>query len=237
MPGIHFKTAFRNLWKNKTYNTLNIFGLAVGIACAGLIFLWVEDEVAFNDVHVKKNHLYRININKTFDGRTFTMGSTPRPMAAAIKQEVPGIVNTARASDESQRALFRFDDKSLYASGRYIDSSIFSMFSYTFLQGNAQTAFAELNSLVITESTAKKFFGNDQQVIGRTVRIDNEHDFVVTGVLKDLPENASMPFEWLAPYEFDLRRRHETPLRWDGYGPYTYVELDPRANTASINEQ
>jgi putative ABC transport system permease protein len=237
MPAIHVKTAFRNLWKNKTYNALNILGLAVGIACAGLIFLWVEDEVAFNDVHVKKNHLYRINVNKEFDGRIFTMGSTPRPMAAAIKREIPGIVNTARASDEAQRALFSFDDKSLYASGRYIDSTIFSMFSYTFLQGNAKTAFTALNSLVITESTARKFFGNDNPVIGRTVRVDNEHDFLVTGVLKDQPENASMQFEWLAPYEFDLRRRNEMPLRWDGYGPYTYVELDPKANPATINQQ
>lgn len=232
----NFKTAFRNLWRNKTYNTLNILGLAIGIACAGLIFLWVEDEMAFNDAHVKKERLYRINVNKRFDNRVFTMGSTPRPMAAALKSEIPGIANTARASDVAQHALFSFADKSMYASGRYVDAELFSMFTLPFVQGNASNAFTQLHSLVITESTAKKFFGEDKNVMGRTVRVDNEQDFVVTGVLKDLPENSSLKFEWLAPFEFDLQRRQEPPS-WESYGPYTYVELDPNANIIAVNEQ
>ncbi|NII24209.1 ABC transporter permease [Pseudoflavitalea sp. X16] len=232
----NLKTAFRNLWKNKTYNTLNILGLAIGIACAGLIFLWVEDEIDYDNVHVKKDRLYRINVNKRFDNRVFTMGSTPRPMAAALKSEVPGIVNTARASDVAQHALFSFSDKAMYASGRYVDAELFSMFTLNFVQGNAKNAFDQLHALVITESTAKKFFGEDKNVMGRTLRVDNEQDFVVTGVLKDLPENASFKFEWLAPFEFDLQRRQEPPS-WESYGPYTYVELDPRANVIAVNEQ
>jgi putative ABC transport system permease protein len=233
---VNLKTAFRNLWKNKRYNILNILGLAIGIACAGLIFLWVEDEMTFDKVHVKKDRLYRINVNKDFDGRTFTMGSTPRPMAAALKKEVPGIVNAARVSDVAQQVLFSFDNKALYASGRYVDAAIFSMFTLPFVQGNADNAFTQLHSLVITKSTAKKFFGEADNVIGRTVRIDNEQDFVVTGVLKDLPENSSLRFEWLAPYEFTLVRKPDPP-RWDSYGPYTYVELDAQTNVTTINEQ
>lgn len=232
----NLKTAFRNLWKNKTYNTLNILGLAIGIACAGLIFLWVEDEISYDHVHVKKDRLYRINVNKQFDNRVFTMGSTPRPMAAALKSEIPGIVNTARASDVAQHALFSFSDKAMYASGRYVDAELFSMFTLNFVQGNAKNAFDQLHALVITESTAKKFFGEDKNVMGRTLRVDNEQDFVVTGVLKDLPENSSFKFEWLAPFEFDLQRRQEPPS-WESYGPYTFVELDPNANVMAVNEQ
>lgn len=232
----NLKTAFRNLWKNKSYNILNILGLAIGIACAGLIFLWVEDEMTFDKVHVKKERLYRINVNKVFDGRTFTMGSTPRPLAAALKSEIPGIVNATRASDMPQHSLFSFDNKALYASGRYVDPAIFSMFTLPFVQGNAHNAFAQLHSLVVTESTAKKFFGEAGNVVGRTVRIDNEQDFVVTGVLKDLPENSSLRFEWLAPYEFDTQR-DKASLSWESYGPYTYVELDANANPAVINER
>ena len=76
-----------------------------------------------------------------------------------------------------------------------------SMFTLPFVQGNAKTAFQQLYSLVITEKTAKKFFGNDKNVIGKTVRVDNKQDYVVTGVLKDIPENSSMQFEWVAPFE------------------------------------
>ncbi|MBO9563102.1 MAG: ABC transporter permease, partial [Niastella sp.] len=232
----NLKAAFRSLRKNKTYNTLNILGLAIGIACAALIFLWVEDEVNYNTVHIKKNNLYRLNINKKFDGRLFTMGSTPRPMAAALKNEIPGIANTARVSDEPQKALFSFDDKSLYATGRYADPEIFKMFTLPFEQGSASNAFAQLHSVVITEATAKKFFGEEKNVIGRTVRIDNQQDFVVTGVLKDLLENTTLKFEWLAPYEFDIQQ-DQAALSWDSYGPYTYIELDPNASETIVNQQ
>src|SRR5690349_16038700 len=108
------RTAFRNLWKNKTFSLLNIFGLAIGICCAGLIFLWVEDELTYDDFHEKKQQLYNVNVNANFDGAIFTMGSTPRPMGETMVREIPGVVNAARISDSKQTLLFRAGDKSLY---------------------------------------------------------------------------------------------------------------------------
>src|SRR5882724_2058001 len=99
------KTAFRHLQKNRTYSFLNIFGLAIGIACAGLIFLWVEDEMTFDNINTKKDRLYSVQVNLSYNGSTYTMGSTPRPMAALLKKEIPGIVNAARTSDELRRSL------------------------------------------------------------------------------------------------------------------------------------
>ena len=89
----------------------------------------------------------------------------------------------------------------MYASGNYAEASLFSMFTLPFVQGNAKTAFTQLYSMVITEKTAKKFFGDDKNVIGKTVRVDNKQDYVITGVLKDIPENSSIQFEWVAPFE------------------------------------
>ena len=89
----YFKTAFRNLWKNKTYSFLNIFGLAVGIACAGLIFLWVEDEVSYNNNHQKKDQLYQVLENQAYEGKTYTFSATPGVMAPAMMEELPGIRN------------------------------------------------------------------------------------------------------------------------------------------------
>ena len=89
------KRTLRVVWKTKTYSFLNIFGLAIGITCAGLIFLWAEDEYNFDDVHLKKDRLYEVEVNSTYDGNSFTMVSTPRPLGTAMHAEIPGIANNA----------------------------------------------------------------------------------------------------------------------------------------------
>ncbi len=158
-------------------------------------------------------------------------------MAAALRSEIPGIVNSSRISDEGQNLLFGMADKSFYAVGRYTDPSLFGMFTLPFLQGNPKSAFEELHSIVLTEKTVKKFFGEDKNVIGRTVRIDNKQDYTVTGVLKDLPENSTLQFEWLAPFDIEVQRQKDRGADWNSYGPLTYVELDANADPAAVNEQ
>jgi len=236
----YFKTTFRSLWKNKGYSFLNIFGLAIGIACAGLIFLWAEDELTFDNANVKKDRLYQLEVNMTFGGNNFTMGSTPRPMGAAMKTEIPGIANTARFSDQDERLLFGLGDKSLYAAGRYTDASLFNMFTFHFVEGDAKKPFPQLYSLVITESAAKKFFGTERNILGKTVRVNNAQNYVVSGVIKDMPENSTLQFEWLAPYEITIAAEdpaNSDALRWDSYGPLTYVELNKNSNLDAINKQ
>ncbi|HEY4326951.1 MAG TPA: ABC transporter permease, partial [Mucilaginibacter sp.] len=238
-----FKTTFRNLLKNKGYSFLNIGGLAIGIACAGLIFLWVADEMTFDNVNTKKDRLYSVMINANFDGNKFTIGSTPRIMARTIKAEIPGIANVCRISDSDQKLLFSTGNSEVYANGKYADPAVFSMFTLPFVQGNAANAFSQPYSVVITKRTAKKFFGNETNIIGKTVRIDNQQDFVVTGVLKDLPQNSTLQFEWLAPYTTQMQQIRERTGNddedkiWHSYGPFTYVELEPNANLKSINNK
>src|SRR5271170_8025505 len=101
-----FKTTFRSLWKNKGYSFLNIGGLAIGIACAGLIFLWVADELTWDSFNTKQGRLYSVKVNASYGGNAFTMGSTPRLMASSIKAEIPGIRNASRISDEDINSLF-----------------------------------------------------------------------------------------------------------------------------------
>ena len=230
----YFKTTFRSLWKNKDYSFLNIFGLAIGIACAGLIFLWVENEMNWDDFNTKKDRLYFVRENLKYDTYTATFGSTPGVMAPVMKAEIPGIANTCRVYDEDA-TLFAIGNKSVYAAGYYADASIFSMFTLPFIQGNANTAFAQRYSLVITEKTAKKFFGNERDVIGKTVRVDNKQNYVITGVVKDVPENSSVQFEFVAPFEiiFDQSPWLHT---WGNNSLSTYVELKPATDVASVNK-
>jgi predicted permease len=231
-----FKTTFRNLWKNKTYSFLNIFGLAIGITCAGLIFLWVEDEMNFDSLNSKKDRLYVARVNAKLDDRVFTHWSTPGVMAPAIQAEIPGIANTCRTSEGGTSLLFSIGNRSVYASGRYAETSLFSMFTLPFVQGNANSAFSQLYSLVITEKTAKKFFGNEKNILGKTVRVDNKQDYIVTGVLKDIPQNSSIQFEWIAPFQI-WYQQSPWAYKWENNCLTTYVELKPGSDVANINKQ
>ena len=237
----NLKTTLRCLLKNKAYGFLNIGGLAIGIACACLIFLWIGDELTFDHVNVKQDRLYSVQVNAAYGGNSFTMGSTPRLMASSMKKEIPGVTNAARISDEDQNYLFNIGDKALYVAGRYTDPALFSMFTFSFVQGSAANPFPQLYSIVITEKTARKFFGDEPNVIGKTIRINNEKNYTVTGVVKDLPENSTLQFEWLAPYEAQMQQEFEKSgqkdIGWNSYGPFTYVELAPNANLASINKK
>ncbi len=232
----YLKTTFRNLWKNKTYSFLNIFGLAIGIACAGLIFLWVEDEVNFDKFNAKKDRLYFVKVNQKYDAYVFTHGSTPGVLAPAMQAEMPGVANTCRVTEGTPSLLFSIGDKSVYATGKFVEPSLFSMFTLPFVQGDAKNAFSQLYSLVITEKTAKKFFGDTKNLVGKTVRFENKQDYVITGVLKDLPANSSMQFEWVAPFQiwYDVSPfAHE----WANGSLSTFVELKPGTDPEGVNKQ
>jgi predicted permease len=231
-----WNTTLRNLWKSKGYSFLNIFGLAIGIACAALIFLWVEDELKFDQFHVNKNRLYMLRENQRYDTYVATFGSTPALMGPAVKAEIPGVANTCRMVGTGANKLITIGDKSVYASGTYADSSFFSMFSFPFAEGNAKTAFNQLNSIVITQAAAIKFFGTDKNVVNKTLRVDNKQDYVVTGVLKDIPATSTLTFEWVSPFAVWYNENESWAQSWGNNCVGTYVELEDGASIAPINK-
>ncbi len=230
----YLKTTFRNLWKNKGYTFLNIFGLAIGIVCAALIFLWVEDELTFNNYFPDKENLYKIKDQQTYDGNTFTFDATPGPLAKGIKEEIPGIKNTARTTWGNQ-SLFSIGDKDIYETGLFVDSSFLSMFKLSFLKGNPAGAFNELHSMVISKKMAEKFF-ESTDVIGKSLKVDDKQAYVIGGVFDDLPENVSFKFDWLAPFKI-FEEQNQWLQNWGSNGIVTYVETAPNANITSINKK
>lgn len=236
----YLRSAFRQLWKNRTYSLLNIMGLSIGITCAALIFLWVEDETAFDHNFAKRDFLYHVMQNEKNDGGIFTNGSTPGPLAGALKADIPGIVNSGRLSWPMDE-LVVLGDKSVKENGIYADPSILSMFSLAFIRGDAGSAGKQLQSVVISETLAKKFFGAEDPV-GRTIRMNARQAYsvdglyTVTGVFADLPANCSYHFQWVSPYE--TWENANTWLKpWDNNLTETLVELSPSANAASINRK
>ncbi|MEO6539955.1 MAG: ABC transporter permease, partial [Ferruginibacter sp.] len=231
----YLKTALRNIWRNKTYSFLNIFGLAIGITCAGLIFLWVEDELNYNHNNYKRNQLYQVMENQSYDGKTYTFNSTPGLLATAMKEEIPGIKNTCRFTWD-QFILFGRDEKTIYERGYFVDSSVFSMFTLPFVQGKKDNAFEQFHSLVISEKMAKKFFGDDKSIIGKTLKVDNKEEYVVTGVIEDLPENSTLKFDWLAPFKIYLDK-NEWLQQWGNNGIQTFAELDKQSDPVTLNKK
>jgi len=233
----HFVTiTLRTLRKNKAYSFLNIFGLAIGIACAGLIFLWVEDEVRFDSNNLKKDRIFLVKTNSKVDNGVFTHSSTPGPLAASLQTTIPAIAATCRVSEDMPNTLFTIGEKSLYAPGKYAEPSIFSMFTLPFVQGNAGSAFSQPYSIVLTEKMAKRLFDDDKNIIGKTLRADNKQDLIVTGVIKDLPANSTLQFDWLCPFRIYAQTNPQGD-KWENFWLTTYVELKPGVDVATINNK
>ena len=132
----YLKTTLRSLLKNRSYSFLNIGGLAIGIACASLIFLWVQDELTYNHNFQKRDNIYTIYENQTYNGKISTFHATPGLMAKAIKTEIPGIKNAARM-DGMGNQLFAFGDKSINEQGNYADKEMLQILNLPFIYGNS----------------------------------------------------------------------------------------------------
>ena len=232
----YLKTAFRNLWKNKTFGFLNIVGLGVGIACAALIMLWVEDEVNYNSFIPNKEHIYQLLENQSYDAKTYTFSALPGLLAAAMEQEMPEIKNASRMYWGTQW-LFTLGDKEIYEDGNFVDPSFFQIFSLKFLKGDPTTAFSQVQSVVITEKMAKKFFG-DENPLGKNLKVNNEKEYTVTGVLEDLPMNSSssLKFQWLASFKI-MEDKNPWTKDWNTNGVQIYAELQPSADPKKVDEK
>ena len=226
------KTALRNLWKTKGYSFLNIFGLAVGIAAASLIFLWVENQLSYNDNFAHKKDIYIVKSKQTYDGATYVFQSTPGPLAQSIEKEIPGIKHAVRISSNSPM-LFSVGDNNIFQTGVYADGSIADVLSLEFLEGDRKTAFDQVNNIVLSETAAKKLFGN-RPALGKTVKTNNNEPFIVTAVIKDLPKNSSYDFQWLIPFK-KFEAGQEWLKTWGNNGLQTLVQTEKNANVDQIN--
>src|SRR5215210_534986 len=231
----YFKTAFRNLWKNRGFSFINIFGLATGIACSLLIFLFVKDELSYDRFHKDADNVFRIV--KDFvndDGSKIPDATTPAALAPAMQKEIPEVVSITRVRPNWGRSyLIKYKDKKITDEKLYgVDSSFFDVFTFPFVKGDAKNAFREVNSIVLTESAAKKYFINEDP-IGKTINVDAYGDMMVSGVIKDVPDNAHFHFDYLVSFR-KQPGNSGIDNNWQGYNDYTYVKTLPGTNTTSF---
>jgi len=235
----YFKTAWRNIVRSKGYSSLNIFGLSAGMGVALMIGLWVYNEYSYDRFLPDYKRLYRVQRNFNSNGDTLTFLSTSLKLADALRNQVPGIEYVAESDGMGPHGLM-VGDKKMYLAGARIGSDFLKMFQYPLLQGNASTAMKDPYSIVITASTAKALFGNENP-INKMVRFDNKDDLKVTGVLKDLPGNSSLKFNFVVPFGyFEQTNNYVKAARNRGYdqnGYRIYVKLKPGVSYAQVAPQ
>jgi putative ABC transport system permease protein len=233
----YFKTAWRNVARNKIYSFINIAGLSLGLACSMLIILFVKDEVSFDRFHKNVNDIYRVVSKSEQQGQEEEIGSTGLLQGPRFAQNVPGIESFVRVKDvvKDIKKGTEVEPQSLL----YVDSNFFSIFTFPLLEGDYKTCLAEANSIVLSEDAAKKYFGTTEDV-GKIMMVKEDSTFVpykVTAVAKRCPQNSSLQFDMLLPFKESAEDVNNTANWFLGSFLNTFVVLNDKANLQTVEKQ
>jgi putative ABC transport system permease protein len=233
----YLKAAWRSLLKNRLFTFLNILGLASGLSIALLLMLYVKDELSFDTWNTKAKRIYRVNVTATFDGKSQQWANSPNVVGPAMKENIPDVEEQVRLlyhnygqtafvnSDEN-----KFTEKKLF----WADNSIFKIFDIHLEKGNPATALDRPNTIVLSETTAGKYFGRNNP-LGKILKIDNKYDAEVTGVYKDLPGNSTLDANMIG--SFNSIEWASKNLVWSNASYETYLLLKPGASIEKIDKQ
>ncbi len=240
----YFKTAVRNLARNKSYALINVLGLAVGIAASLLIFLVIQFETSFDNFHKKKKSIYRIGTEfHNQDGVSYSDG-VAFPTAPALRMDFPQIKEVASIFKNGNQITIEQENKSpkklIENNFYYAEPAFFKMFDFGWLAGNAETCLKGPNSAVLTQATAEKYFGDWRSAIGKTIKYDNKTLYKITGILKNIPANSDFPLSVVVPYSALQNTYIKDNLNdWVSTfgGAYTFVVLPPELSPDKFNTQ
>ena len=235
----YFKTSLRNIERNKLFSAINIVGLAISMCVGLLLIAFVAEVKSYDNFHEHADRIFRINnVLQEINGPSYNYATTSLLTGKQIKERVAGIEQVVVIRRGFNKDL-RFNDKIVPLRGFWADESFFRVFSFGMLSGNAATALNEPNSVVLTQSSAAKLFG-DLDVIGKSVQIDSAN-YMVTGVVKDTPLNSHMRFDMLGSFITIDREKHAEQdkgwMKWDNmWSSYVYVLLPENGNVEAIKE-
>ena len=231
----YFKTAWRNLVRNKIFSFINIIGLGLGIAASLFIYLWIQDEKSKDNFHENTERLYQVIVSdKDKNGAlSNSYDNTPGLLADALKNQVPEITEAATVIWEND-FLFTVGEKIGKEKGRYVGPDFFNLFSFPLLKGNKATALSTPDNIVISRKIADKYFGK-QDPIGKSIRINDNRDYLVSGIVADAPENSTLTFDFVMPSQHGFEDSHWMIDGWNHFGPSTYVMLRSHASLAGVN--
>ena len=227
--------SFRKFIRQKFFSLINLFGLSVGLASVALIMLYVVDELGYDRFHENSGRIYRAVENQYYAGQpVFPVAVTPVPLGPSLVGEYPSIELATRywASHISVRK----DGHHFEERGAYVDGSFLKVFSFEVMAGNASKALDGADNIVLTEAMAQKYFPHEDP-IGKMLPVGDGREARVSGVIKNIPENSHLKFDFLMPFESVLARNPEASTEWGNNTLYTYVLVKPGTNMEDLNRQ
>ena len=226
-------SAMRSIRKNKINSLVNIFGLSLGLACCLLILLWIRDEMSFDRFHVNFDRIHRV-VSDWPKHNWNGMEGTPQPLATEIREHIPEVEETVRMTGQN-RKVFQHKDKAFYESrGLIADPSLFHVFSFEFIKGSPSSAFSSPAAMVITESLAGKYFG-EEDPMGKVLQVDGK-PVVVTGVITDIPQNSSLRFDYVQSFSY-IDELSNYGTSWGAFNFNTFVLLRNEADPVPVNRK
>lgn len=226
----YFKIATRNIRRHRGYSFINIAGLAIGMACTLLILLWIQDELAYDRFHEKGDNIYRIIVEDE-QGMQYA-GTCPIPLGPHVKQSFSEISESARFCNGFQTFLVEYNEEVYSEEIGIVDPSFFTMFTFPFKKGDSQTALEDPYSVLITEQTARKYFGLEDP-IGKVIRIQSDSkqmtSFTITGILEDIPRHSHLQFQIFLPFQAleEMVWWVNDFEKWSDWSYFTYILTKP----------
>ena len=227
----YLKIAIRNLYRNKGFSIINISGLAIGMASALLILLWIQNQLSFDRWYTKTDRLYKIYSRDRIEGKPYAWENTSSLLTPVLKKDLAAVEDVARW--RSITFLVSVGETHINNKGAFTDSSFLRLFDFPFISGDAAHALDAPKDIVLTQRMARALFG-DKDPIGKTVRIDSNADFTVTAVLKDPPANTSFDFNYLLPWSFRQQLGGDD-TDWGNTSVWTFALLKPGATQAGFD--
>lgn len=232
----YLKVALRNLLKNKAYSAINIFGLAIGFACCITIGLYVLDELSYDKFHQNGKDIYRVIAKQNMSGEEYDIATSPGPLAAALKADFGEISQTCRLKRLGNR-MFKIQNLIVEsASAHAADNSIFSMMDFKLVIGDKNTALTNADEIVITESIAERFFGQNWRsktnLIGQAINFNDDRNLKLVGIAQDCPENSHIQFDVLLPMK--IWEAEPKSFKWNNTDYHTYIQLRKDASIEAL---
>ena len=235
----YFKTAWRNLLRNKGFSVINISGLALGLTCSLLIILWIRDERSVDGFHKNGRQLYQVYERNYYDGKIDAGYPTQGLLAEELKKVIPEIQYASGfeyASEPGTLSTFEANNKVNKMGGLYAGADFFSMFSYPLVQGTPQAALNSPGGIAISKKMAENFFGSAEKAFGQLIRFENKDELKITAVFENIPANSSQQFDFLRSW-YDFVKENDWVHNWGNTDPSTYIQVRKDADPLKVESK
>lgn len=226
---------YRNYLRAKGYFFINLIGLATGLTCTLLIYLWVRDELNMNKFHAHDARLYQVMEHQQYADNLMTTSSTPGILSEGLKDEFPEVEYAATLTWVNPFTL-SVGEHNVKAKGFYVGADFFQIFSFPLIEGQADKVLTDKLSIVISRDMAKKLFDTDQNLVGKVVEFQHQKSFTVTGVYENLPSSSSYQFDFVLPFEV-FKEENEWVTEWGNNGPSTMIVLREGSDATAFSDK